>query len=103
MTKTMYSVTASILLVFSISTSGAYAKNSFLSPGAKSTPGIERAQSDVRSFGTTSSKLQRKAKTKVPSSMDLFVDRCSDAGGGLISIDGHYDCVKPSGEPIPDW
>lgn len=101
MTKTIYSLAAGLCFLFSVGATHADAKHGFTAAHAKPTSGIERARSDARGFGAKQSRTHKKAK--VPTSMDLFVDRCTDAGGGLISIDGHYDCVKPSGEPIPNW
>lgn len=36
--------------------------------------------------------------------LDIWVQRCNDAGGGMITgEDGNYDCIDSSGNSIPDW
>lgn len=71
--------------------------------GASPTGKMHPVAAPQRAFKPVQSGSPQTGKDKVPSSMDLFVDRCKDAGGGLICVDGHYDCVRPSGESIPNW
>jgi len=102
MKNKLYSVISILIFASNLSISGVQAQNNAPIKNVKSTSAMERVHTRHRSFAVVKPGNQG-AKDDVPSSMDLFVDRCTDAGGGLISIDGHYDCVKPSGEPIPDW
>ena len=97
-------VAIGLLIISSVGVSSVQAQSSFANPGATPKPGIQHVPNNVKKFGAKTPGMQQdKKKVDVPDSMQTFVDRCSEAGGGLISIDGHYDCVKPSGEPIPDW
>ena len=98
-----YTMVIGLLMLFGFAVTGVQAQNGFSKQRFKPATQLERTPKQLRLPGAGQRAARKGGKAKVPSSMDLFVDRCTSKGGGLISIDGHYDCVKPSGEPIPNW